>query len=83
MPVILVVRIHLWDLSGSDEYYETRVELYPKTDGVFITYDVTNQASFEGINLWFDEINKACSPRPIVVLCACKVIHEVDAWNEF
>ena len=67
------MRVHLWDLSGSDDYYDTRTELYDKTDGVFITFDVTNQASFDSINSWFEEINKSCSPKPVIILCACKV----------
>ncbi|XP_067952100.1 dnaJ homolog subfamily C member 27-like [Watersipora subatra] len=67
------VRVHLWDLSGSDEYYETRIELYAKTDGIFITYDVTSQSSFDGINMWYEEITRACVPKPVIILCACKV----------
>ena len=67
------MRVHLWDLSGSDDYYETRIELYHKTDGVFLVYDVTYANSFDAVNQWLEEVNKSCSPKPISVLCACKV----------
>ncbi|KAF6033101.1 hypothetical protein EB796_008591 [Bugula neritina] len=67
------VRIHLWDLSGDDDYYDTRIELYGKTDGAFITYDVTSTNSFDSVNFWYNEINRICNPKPVVLLCACKV----------
>ncbi|KAK2178164.1 hypothetical protein NP493_559g01048 [Ridgeia piscesae] len=49
------LRVHLWDLSGSCEYEDVRNELYSDTDVVFIVYDVTNQSSFEGVELWLRE----------------------------
>lgn len=67
------VRVHLWDISGSDDYYDTRVELYHQSDGIFITYDVTNQSSFDGVQKWYDEVQKLCNPLPVLVLCGCKV----------
>lgn len=70
---LLIVRVHLWDLSGNDEYYDTRIDLYGKTDGVFIAFDVTSQASFEGASRWYDEVCKACTPLPAIFLCGCKV----------
>ena len=70
---IISVRVHLWDISGNEEYYDTRIELYSKTDGVFIVYDVTSQSSFDAVGKWLEEINKSAQPTPIIFLCGCKV----------
>lgn len=71
--VHLLVRVHLWDISGNEEYYDTRVELYNKTDGVIIVFDVTSQSSFDAVRRWIDEITKAIQPLPVIFLCGCKV----------
>jgi DnaJ family protein C protein 27 len=47
-----IVRVHLWDLSGNAEYLDVRNELYANTDAVFLTFDLTNQASFESLDIW-------------------------------
>ncbi|XP_013397687.1 dnaJ homolog subfamily C member 27 [Lingula anatina] len=52
------LRVHLWDLSGNQEYTDVRNELYGDTDAVFLAYDVTNEASYEALDGWLKEWNK-------------------------
>lgn len=63
----------MWDISGNEEYHDTRIELYGKTNGVLIVFDVTSQSSFEAVGRWLDEVTKAAQPTPIIFLCGCKV----------
>ncbi|CAL1527058.1 unnamed protein product, partial [Lymnaea stagnalis] len=67
------LRVHLWDLSGSSEYFEVRNELYPKTDGIFIVYDITNSASFESLDYWLKEISKYSTTRPVIFIVGNKI----------
>ncbi|CAD5116296.1 DgyrCDS5202 [Dimorphilus gyrociliatus] len=55
------LRVHLWDLSGSDEYFEVRNELYNGTDAFLFVFDVTNSQSFDKLDYWFKETNKYCT----------------------
>lgn len=71
--IIISVRVHLWDLSGSPEYIDVRNELYGQTDAVFLVFDVTNQASFDSLDTWMKEINKYSGGVQEVVLVANKV----------
>lgn len=69
------MRVHLWDISGNEEYYDTRVELYGKTDGVIIVFDVTSVSSFDAVGRWIEEVTKAMQPPPVIFICGCKVIN--------
>lgn len=67
------VRIHLWDLSGHTEYLDVRNELYSNVDGVFLVYDITNQASFDNLDIWMKELTKYAGPVSDICLVANKV----------
>lgn len=67
------VRVHLWDLSGQPEYIDVRNELYTETDAVFLVFDVTNQASFECLDMWLRELSKYGTPSAEVVLVGNKI----------
>ncbi|ESO87976.1 hypothetical protein LOTGIDRAFT_126741 [Lottia gigantea] len=71
--VSITVRVHLWDLSGNTEYLDVRNELYGTTDAVFLMYDVTNQMSFDSLELWLRELSSYCNSHPDVFLVAHKV----------
>nr|XP_039274117.1 dnaJ homolog subfamily C member 27-like [Styela clava] len=62
-------RVHLWDLSGDEQYYDVRTELYNGTDACFLVYDVTNPSSFESLDNWLKEIAKhgAMGAKVVVV----------------
>lgn len=51
-------RVHLWDLSGDDQYYDVRTELYNGSDACFLVFDVTNPASFQNLDNWLREMGK-------------------------
>ncbi|KAL3855006.1 hypothetical protein ACJMK2_014238 [Sinanodonta woodiana] len=67
------LRVHLWDLSGSPEYIDVRNELYGQCDAIFFVYDITNQASFDSLDIWMKEVVKYGSGNPELVLVANKV----------
>ena len=47
--LICLHKVHLWDLSGDQQYYDVRAELYGGTDACFVVFDVTNPSSFENL----------------------------------
>ncbi|KAK2156924.1 hypothetical protein LSH36_202g08001 [Paralvinella palmiformis] len=67
------VRVHLWDLSGGHEYNDVRNELYVGTDAVFLVYDVTDQASFDSLDVWMRELKKYGAGKAFACLVANKV----------
>ena len=67
------VRVHLWDLSGHDEYIDVRNELYGNTDAVFLVYDITQTSSFGSLDTWMKELKKYASQNPLICLIGSKV----------
>jgi len=60
-------------LSGSPEYIDVRNELYLQTDTIFLVYDVTNQASFDSLEMWMKEVTKYMTGKAEMMLIANKV----------
>ena len=73
----LSVRVHLWDLSGHDEYIDVRNELYGNTDAAFLVYDITQTSSFDNLETWLKELKKYGSQSPVVCLIGNKVYFSV------
>ncbi len=79
--VLLLVRVHLWDLSGSTEYLDVRNELYGGTDAIFLVYDVTNSSSFADLDTWIRELIKYGSPNVDICVVANKVSLDVHIFH--
>ena len=71
--MLLAVRVHLWDLSGHDEYADVRNELYSNADVIFMVYDVTQKSSFDNLEAWLKEQKKYGTGSPILALVGSKV----------
>lgn len=66
------VRINMWDLAGGLDYVEIRNEFYKNTQGAVLVYDVTDRASFEGLDRWLDESAQGGAKDAIIVVAATK-----------
>uniref|UniRef100_A0A7S1CBJ8 Uncharacterized protein n=1 Tax=Bicosoecida sp. CB-2014 TaxID=1486930 RepID=A0A7S1CBJ8_9STRA len=67
------VKVNFWDLSGHPEFFEIRNEFYRDTQGVILTYDVTNRASFDALGDWLEEASKYGAPSFVAFVAANKV----------
>ncbi|XP_059175268.1 dnaJ homolog subfamily C member 27-like isoform X2 [Physella acuta] len=72
------LRVHLWDLSGSAEYFEVRNELYTGVDIIFLVYDVTSADSFEALDQWLREIKKYTSSGSEVDMKQKRMVTQTD-----
>ena len=52
------VQLQFWDLCGDSNYVEVRNEFYKDVQLCLIVTDVTNQQSFDGIDMWLREVSK-------------------------
>eukprot|EP00003_Mantamonas_plastica_P000066 TRINITY_DN10053_c0_g1_i2.p1 TRINITY_DN10053_c0_g1~~TRINITY_DN10053_c0_g1_i2.p1 ORF type:complete len:238 (-),score=63.66 TRINITY_DN10053_c0_g1_i2:34-714(-) len=67
----LDVRVNLWDLAGSPDFFEVRNEFYDDAQGGILVFDVTNSKSFEAVVSWIEEASKFGLPE-VVFLCGNK-----------
>ena len=67
------VKIQIWDTAGQERYKSISKSYVKGANGIFLIYDITNKASFEGIRNWVKQIKEQVSPRVCVALVANKI----------
>merc|ERR1719287_363956 len=50
------VRLHLWDTAGQERFRSLIPSYIRDSSGAIVVYDITNRASFEGVNTWLDSL---------------------------
>ena len=50
------VRVQLWDTAGQERFRNITTQYYKGADGIVLVYDVTDEASYEKIKDWMDQI---------------------------
>mmetsp|Transcript_17147 Transcript_17147/g.21125 ORF Transcript_17147/g.21125 Transcript_17147/m.21125 type:complete len:206 (+) Transcript_17147:391-1008(+) len=52
------VKLQIWDTAGQERFRTITSAYYRGADGIIMTYDVTNQDSFDHVQDWLQEVNK-------------------------
>lgn len=68
-----LVTLQIWDTAGQERFQSLGVAFYRGADSCVLTYDITDQKSFDNLDSWRDEFLVHASPRnhktfPFVVL---------------
>eukprot|EP01051_Picozoa_sp_SAG22_P023556 SAG22_NODE_6129_length_895_cov_1.271357_2_plen_169_part_01 len=52
------IKFQLWDTAGQERFRTITSSYYRGSHGIIIVYDVTDEKSFEDVNIWLEEIEK-------------------------
>jgi len=52
------VKLQIWDTAGQERFRTITASYYRGAQGIIVVYDVTNQASFDNIRKWLEEISR-------------------------
>eukprot|EP00485_Elphidium_margaritaceum_P019583 CAMPEP_0202730814 /NCGR_PEP_ID=MMETSP1385-20130828/186827_1 /ASSEMBLY_ACC=CAM_ASM_000861 /TAXON_ID=933848 /ORGANISM="Elphidium margaritaceum" /LENGTH=210 /DNA_ID=CAMNT_0049397093 /DNA_START=98 /DNA_END=730 /DNA_ORIENTATION=- len=68
-----LVTMQIWDTAGQERFQSLGVAFYRGADSCILVYDITDQKSFDSLDLWMDEFIAQAAPRnpkefPFVVL---------------
>ncbi|CAH8641138.1 unnamed protein product [Schistosoma rodhaini] len=87
------LRVDIFDMSGNPSFYDIRNEFYKDTNGVILTFDVTNRKTFENLIRWVRELHFESGEAnsvtsPVIIVCGNKVdkahrsvtYYEVSEW---
>ena len=66
------VRVQIWDTAGQERFRIISSSYYRGAQGVIIAYDVTDKASFENMNYWFQDFEKYSLSYAKRILIGCK-----------
>ena len=47
----------IWDTAGQERFRTLTQSFYKKADGVIISYDCTDESTFENVRNWVDSLN--------------------------
>jgi len=81
------VKLQIWDTAGQERFRTITSAYYRGADGIIMVYDVTNQESFDHVNVWFNEVNKYANENSCKLLvgnksdCSDKVVSTETAQN--
>jgi Ras-related protein Rab-5C len=65
-----VIKFHIWDTGGQERFRSMASLYYQDAAAAILTYDVTNEKTFESLNFWIDELKNKLDQDKIVLCLA-------------
>ena len=53
-----LIKLQIWDTAGSSRYDALTTSYYRGADGVVLTFDLTNQESFDNLKKWMEKLDR-------------------------
>lgn len=68
-----IVKAKIWDTAGQERFRTITKSFFQRSQGILLTYDVTNSASFKKLGAWIENINNDSDLGVVKFLLANKV----------
>eukprot|EP00833_Pecoramyces_ruminatium_P001595 jgi/Orpsp1_1/1175627/evm.model.c7180000054607.1 len=59
-------KLTIWDTAGQERFRTLTSSYYRGAQGVILVYDVSSRATFEHLNLWFNELDTYSSSQEVI-----------------
>ena len=66
-------KIQIWDTAGQEKYRAMTKNLFLKTQGIVILFDISNETSFINLKSWMNDIKEECSADIPMILVGNKL----------
>jgi len=66
------IKLQIWDTAGQERFQTITTSYYRGAHGIVIVFDVTNQASFENVKKWLDDVERHASQNIVKLLIGNK-----------
>ncbi|OHT02301.1 small GTP-binding protein [Tritrichomonas foetus] len=67
------VTMQIWDTAGQEKYRALAPMYYRSADVAVLCFDVTNQASYEAMEQWSNELAEKAPQRMQLIICGNKI----------
>lgn len=84
-----LIRLQLWDTAGQERFRSIIKTYYHGTHGIILTFDLTDEESFNNLGDWVKEINEIGNDKISVILIGNKsdlkeqIVIKQDDINDF
>lgn len=68
-----LVTLQIWDTAGQERFQSLGSAFYRGADACMLVFDITNRASFDHLDSWYDELKMHLSDSHQIVLLGNKV----------
>lgn len=66
------IRVQIWDTAGQERFRTLQQQYYRGTSAVMMVYSITDRASFDALDGWFEDVAQACTIPPTVLVVGNK-----------
>lgn len=66
----VTIKFHIWDTGGQERFRSMANLYYQDAAAAILTYDVSNEKSFESLNYWIEELRNKIDQDKIVLCLA-------------
>jgi Ras-related protein Rab-11A len=66
------IKVQIWDTAGQERFRAISRSVYHGAKGAMIVYDITNQASFDNVGMWLQELRAHVHPTTTLFLIGNK-----------
>ncbi len=63
----MTIRMSCWDTGGQEMFAYLRPKYYAGASCAIIVYDITNQSSFDDLDVWVTEVLSKCPDIPVII----------------
>ena len=67
------IAVKIWDTAGQERFRTITYSFYKQANGVIVTFDVTNQTSFNNVKNWLESIYQHADPNIVKALVGNKI----------
>lgn len=65
--------LQIWDTAGQEKFQSVTPHHYRAADGALLVFDISNEASFQNLDKWLQELRENTDPHVVVALVGTKV----------
>lgn len=64
------IKYHIWDTGGQERFRAMANLYYRDASAAILTYDITNEKTFESLQFWVEELKYKCDEEKLVLCLA-------------
>jgi small GTP-binding protein len=66
----MTIKYHIWDTGGQERFRSMANLYYRDACAAILTYDITNEKTFDSISYWVEELKYKCDQEKLVLVLA-------------